>query len=83
LEADALEEHDELELEKEDRVDGRPAAALIAAARELAHGAEVQLGSQLPIEVIARHQGLERDHDRALATTRLQGTKHRPPHPRR
>ena len=80
--ADPLEEHDELELEEDDRIDGRPTDGLIAAVGELAHEAEIQLSLQLPVKVITRDHGLQRDQDRTIETTLLQRTKHQPARPR-
>src|SRR5262245_13733270 len=69
--ANALEEHDELELEEDHWIDGRPPGGLVVAADELAHEAEVQLGLKVPIEVITRNQGLERDQDRTIESAAL------------
>src|SRR5262249_10963104 len=74
--ANALEEHDELELEGDDRIDTRPAALRGGNADQGADEAQVGLSLEVAVEVVSRHEVLERDGDRTILTTQLDWTKH-------
>src|SRR5687768_18180093 len=43
-------------LEEDSRVDGRPPAFLIGAADGVADEAQIELGLEVPVEVVGRHQ---------------------------
>ena len=55
--ADALEEHDQLQLEEDDRVDGGPASLGIELSHPLPDEAQVELGFQVAVEVVSRERG--------------------------
>jgi hypothetical protein len=60
---DAFEDHDELELEEDDRVDARPAPLGVALPRPLPDEAQVEVGFQVAVEIVPRNQVLQRgDH---------------------
>ena len=73
LGADALEEHDELQLEEDDRVDARPAPLGVELPRPVADEAEVELGLQVAVEVAPRDQVLQRDGNRLVEAAGLGG----------
>jgi hypothetical protein len=56
-----LEEHEELELEEDDRVHRRPATFCVERRNQLPHEREVERRLQAPVEVIFRHQVLQRE----------------------
>jgi hypothetical protein len=56
-----LEEHDELELEEDHRIHGRPAAPGVKRGDELPHEREVQRLLQPAVEVVHGDQVLERE----------------------
>ena len=57
LGADALEEHHQLQLEEDDRVDAGPAALGIELPRPVADEAQVELRLQVAVEVVSRERG--------------------------
>jgi hypothetical protein len=59
LRAEVLEEHDQLELEEDDRVNGRPAAPRVERGDELPDEREVQPRLQAAVEVVFGHQILQ------------------------
>ena len=61
LGADALEEHDQLQLEEDDRVDARLAPVGVQLPRLVAHERQVESGFQVAIEGIGRDQLLQQD----------------------
>ena len=61
LGADVLEEHDELELEEDDRVHRRPAAVGVERPHQLPDELEVQPCLQAAVEVVLWDQVLKRD----------------------
>jgi hypothetical protein len=77
LGADAFEEHDQLQLEEDDRIDGGAAPLGVVLPRPVADEAEVQLGFEVAVEVIGRDEGLERDGDRLIKATWLGRAEHR------
>ena len=76
LGADALEEHHQLQLEEDHRIDRGPAALGVQLPRPVADEAEVERVLQVTVEVVPGNQGLERDRDRLRESTRLGGTEH-------
>ena len=71
LGADALEEHDQLQLEEDDRVDGGPAPLGIQLPRPVADEAQVELGFQVAVEVVRGDEVLQRDGDRLVEAAGL------------
>ncbi len=63
---DALEEHDQLQLEEDDWVDGRAAALGVEFPRPLPNEARVQLRVEMAVEVDGGDQVLERNGDRLV-----------------
>jgi hypothetical protein len=61
LGADVLEEHDELELEEDDRVNRRPAAPRVERPHQIPHEREVQPCLKAAVEVVLRDQVLKRE----------------------
>jgi hypothetical protein len=51
-----LEEHDELELEEDDRVNGRPSAVGVQRGDELPHEREVEPCLQAAVEAVFGHE---------------------------
>src|SRR5215213_380070 len=76
LGADAFEEHDELEFEIDDGVDGGSSAVGIELSRPLADKAQVKLLLQMAVEVVGRDEVLQRDGDRLVETAGLGETEH-------
>jgi len=74
--ADALEEHDQLEFEEDDRIDARPAPLGIQIPHPLADEAHVERGLQMAVEVVSRDEGFERDGDRLVKTTGFGRAEH-------
>jgi hypothetical protein len=79
LGADALEEHDQLQLEEDDRIDRRPAAFSVQLPRPVPDEAKIQLRLQVLVDVVGRDQLFERDGDRLVEATRLCGAEHGTP----
>jgi hypothetical protein len=77
LGAEALEEHDELELEEHDRVDRRPAAFRIAVRHPLAHKRKVEGSVEVPVEMVGRHQAFQGDRDRLVQRAAFGWPEHR------
>jgi hypothetical protein len=61
LGADVLEEHDELELEEDDRVHRRPAAVRVERPHQLPDERKVEPGLQATVEVVLRDEVLKRE----------------------
>ena len=61
LGADVLEEHDELELEEDDRVNRRPAASRVEWGDQLPHEREVEPSLKAAVEVLLWNQILQRE----------------------
>ena len=76
LGADALEEHDQLQLEEDDRVDAGPAPLGVQLPRPVADEAQVELGFQVAVEVVPGNEVLQRDGDRLVEAAGLGGTEH-------
>jgi hypothetical protein len=76
LGADALEEHHQLQLEEDDRVDRGAAAVGIEFLHPPAHKAQVEPCLHVPVEVIGRDEVLQRDGDRCVEAAGLGGTEH-------
>src|SRR3954447_15024808 len=62
--ADALKEHNELEFEKDDRVNRRAPTGGVAWVDELADKGEVQRALDVAIELVGWHEIVERDVDK-------------------
>jgi hypothetical protein len=56
LRADALEKHDELQLEEDDGIDRRAATACIGLVHKLADKRKIKCSLQTAIEVVCRNQ---------------------------
>src|SRR5713226_4895077 len=56
LRADALEKHDELQLEEDDGIDGRAATACIGLLHKLADKRKIKCPLQATVEVVLRNQ---------------------------
>jgi hypothetical protein len=65
-----------LELEEDDRVDGRAATGGIALRDPLSGEREVEHGLEMAVEVVSGDEILERDRDRAIKNTGLWWTEH-------
>src|SRR5215204_3342579 len=76
LGADALEEHDELQLEEDHRVDTRPAPLGVEVARPVTDEAQVELGLQVSVEVAGGNEILQRDRDRFAEAAGFGRAKH-------
>src|SRR5918993_4845291 len=74
--ADALEEHHQVQLEKDDRVDGGTAPIRIEILRPLANEAQIKLGLQVTVEVVGRDEGFERYGDRLVKAAGLERPEH-------
>jgi len=77
LRADPLEEHDQLELEEDDRVDARPPAVLIGAADQGADERQIELRLKQAIEVVRGDQGVQRRQYRLVHPTTFGRAEHR------
>src|SRR5687768_8184681 len=82
LGAEALEEHDELQLEEDHRVDRGPTPSRIAVLHPLADEPEIKLGIEVPVEVVRGDQAFERDRNGLVERATLRRTKHER-HPKR
>jgi hypothetical protein len=76
LRANAFKEQDELELEEDDGVDGRPAPGLVELLDPRTDEGEIQLGIEVPVEVVSRDEILQRDHDRPVNGAEFGRTEH-------
>jgi len=76
LRADAFEEHDQLQLEEDHRIEAGPTALGVHLLHPLPDKAEVQGGLQVAVEVVGGHHRLQRDSNRLIEMTRLGGTEH-------
>ena len=63
LGADALEEHDEVEAEEDDRIDGWTTSLGVTVRDPGAHKAEIECGVKLAVEVATWDESLEGDDD--------------------
>jgi hypothetical protein len=77
LAAQPLEEQDQLELEEHDRVEARSLGARVAVADQLAHEAQVERRLQVAVEVVRRHQVVQRGRHRAVHPAGLRRAEHR------
>src|SRR5205823_4039648 len=77
--AQSLEEQDELELEEDHGVNGRPASISVAVLHPRPDEREVERGVEETIEVIRRNQLLKRDRHRLIKQAQLRWTQHRKP----
>jgi hypothetical protein len=75
--ADALEEHDELQLEEDYGVDRGPATFGVPLPRPVAHEAQVQLRLQVPVEVGLRDHAFERDGNGFIEAAGFGRAEHR------
>src|SRR5215213_2976600 len=75
---DAFEEHDELQLEENDGVNGGPSPLRVEILGPVPDEAEVELGLQMTVEVVLGNNGLERDGDRLVESAGLRGAQHGP-----
>ena len=76
LGADPLEEHDQLQLEEDDRVDARPAALGIELLDPLPDEAEVELRLQMAVEVVRGNEVLQRDGNGLVEAAGLGRAEH-------
>ena len=85
LAAQPLEEHHQLELEIDHRVEARSPNPGVAVADQLAHEGEVERRLQVAVEVARRHQVLQRGRHRPVDVACLRRPEHRqsPPAPDR
>ena len=81
LRAQPLEEEDQLELEEDHRVEAGSPARGVAVAHEVAHEREVEHRLQVAVEVVRRHQVVQRGQHRPVDVARLRGPEHRQPLP--
>jgi len=79
LGADPLEEHDQLQAEENHRVDARPTALGVASRDPAAHEGEVERGVKMTVEMVRRHQRLQRGHHRPVQAARLWRPQHANP----
>jgi hypothetical protein len=61
LASEVLEEHEELELEEDDRVNGRPATFRVERLHQLPHEREIQPRLKTAVEVVLGYELFERD----------------------
>jgi hypothetical protein len=66
LRADPLEEHDQLQLEEDDRIDAGSAAVGVVLRDPLADEAQVEPSLQVRVEVIGGDEVLQRDGNRLI-----------------
>ena len=76
LGADALEEHHQLQLEEDDRVDGGTSTIGVQLRDPLPDEAQVERGFQVAVEVVAGNEGLQRDGDRLIQAAGFCGAEH-------
>src|SRR4051812_3988865 len=75
--ADALKEHDQLELEEDHRIDRGPATLGIELSRPRTDEAEIELRLQVAVEMVAGNEVLQRDGDRLVEAAGFGWTEHR------
>src|SRR5215217_6223959 len=75
--ADPSEEHDQLQLEEDHRVDAGPAPDGIELLRPVADKREVEFGFQVAVEVARGNEVLQRDGDRLIEAAGLDRAEHR------
>ncbi|HLL50622.1 MAG TPA: hypothetical protein VK356_08145 [Thermomicrobiales bacterium] len=71
LRANPFEEHDQLELEKDNMVDARSPSLGVALLHPVADETEIEFGLQVTVEVFSGNKVLQRDGDRLVEATRL------------
>jgi hypothetical protein len=78
-----FEEEDELELEEDHGIEARSTADGVPVADELAHEGQIEHPRQVAVEVVRRHQRLQRGEHRPVDAARLRRPEHRqiPPGP--
>jgi hypothetical protein len=76
LRAESLEEHDQLELEKDHRIDGGAAVGGVAVFDPGAHETEVELGVEVAVEVADGYELLQRGQDGTIKIAGFLGTEH-------
>ena len=79
LGANTFEKHHQLELEEDDGIDGRTTAAGVAIGGEIADKRKIKDAMKVPIEVILRHIGFDRDEDGTVEVPRLRWPENRTP----
>jgi hypothetical protein len=77
LRADASEEHHELELEEDERVDGGTVTRCVQLSDPLPDEGKVEGSLEMPVEVIGGNEAIERDQDTAIQFSFLGRTEHR------
>jgi hypothetical protein len=77
LRTQAFKEENELQLEKDDRVNTRSATIGLVVLDSVAKG-QVQLGIEKSVEVIRWNKGIQGDNDGLVETTQFRWTKHPP-----
>jgi hypothetical protein len=78
LGADALKEHDELQLEEHHRVDARSSLGGIAVRHPLADEAQVQRGGETTIEIVRRDQRFQGGGDGVIQAADFGRAEHEP-----
>ena len=73
---ESFEEHDEMELEENDRINRRPTARSVAISNEIAYKREIEGALELPIEVVWGNGRFQRDQHRTIKIARFGGTEH-------
>jgi hypothetical protein len=76
LGADPLEEHDELQLEEDDRVDGGASSLSVQLPRPVADKREAERRVDVPVEVVGGNEVLERDGNGFVEAARFCGAEH-------
>src|SRR5215204_1276778 len=76
LGADPFEEHDQLQLEEDDRVDRGTTPLGVAIHNPAAHEAQIELRLQMPVEVAWGNEVLQRDGNRLVKTAGLGRAEH-------
>jgi len=79
LGAKALEEHDQVEFEEDDRVNGGTPARGIALGDEVAHESEVEDVFEVAREMVVRERSLKGEQDRTGKIAGFGRTEHRTP----
>jgi len=79
LRAEVLEEHDEMELEEDDRIDRGSTARGIAVGDEVTHESEVENVFEVAVEMVVRDGSLKGEQDRTGEIASLGRTEHGTP----
>jgi hypothetical protein len=71
-----LEEHDQLQLAVDDRVDARPTPLGVQLSCPVTDERQVELGFQVAVEVVRGNERFQRDGNEFVEAARLGGTEH-------